>query len=149
MYNWDVTKFTTHVTHGYWNKLTNQRDFMQQLQIKLSITDHEAWDKVTTANLLQHGGRSLLDKYNGSLSKLLTTVLPEYRQACRERLIRTARDLKLPKVEDLITVPLEYPPTLSQHVDSFLGFSGPHTFHVRYNNIITLYPNVPVSCSIH
>ncbi len=56
-----------------------QRLFIDDLAKKLQITNKEDWYKVTNAMLVsQSGGAKLLNAYNGSLSKLLSTVYPEY-----------------------------------------------------------------------
>ncbi len=77
-YSWDTSKFRSHLAIGYWNNLTNQRNFMEELAKKLNITEKESWYKVTSTVLLQHGANSLLTKHNGSLRRLLKTVFPEY-----------------------------------------------------------------------
>ncbi len=64
---------------GYWSDTFHQRAFMNELAEKLNITDQEGWYKVTTKSFLQHGGMGLLEKYNNSPSKLLSTVYPEYK----------------------------------------------------------------------
>ncbi len=49
-----------------------------------------------------------MSKYNNCVSKLLSTVFPEYKQACRDVVLQLKKDLKLEKVEDLIEVPLDH-----------------------------------------
>ncbi len=58
--------------------------------------------------LKQNGGRSLLDKHN-SISSLLSTVYPEYRESCRKLVLQIVDELKLSKPEEVINVPREYP----------------------------------------
>ncbi len=86
---------------------------MDQLAKKLNITDQTAWNQLTIKTVLQNGGASLLYIYRGSLSKLLSSVYPEYKQACRNFVHTIMQDLKLSKVQDVATVPLEYPCLMS------------------------------------
>ncbi len=79
IYKWDLSKFSC-VPRGYWNHIENQRHFMDALATKLNIKDQEGWYSLTTKTMKSHGGHGLLHvKYNGSVTKLLTTVYPEYR----------------------------------------------------------------------
>ncbi len=74
----DTTIIRTH-PRGRWNSLANQRLFLDDLAKKLNITKQQEWYKITAAVLRQHGGNNLLvNYYNGSLTKLLSTVYPEY-----------------------------------------------------------------------
>ncbi len=63
---------------GYWKNISNQRDFLNELAKKLNITEASGWYTVTKEVLRQHGGSGLLQTYNNSPSKLLTTLFPEY-----------------------------------------------------------------------
>ncbi len=51
---------------------------MENLAKRLNIRDQEGWYSLTLNTLKQNGGYGLLQKYNGSPSKLLTNVYPEY-----------------------------------------------------------------------
>ncbi len=62
----------------YWNDISNQRTFLESLSKKLNITDPEGWYKISREAVIKHGGSRILKKYNDSLSKLLTTVYPQY-----------------------------------------------------------------------
>ncbi len=109
IYAWDLSKFS-HVPTGYWNDITNQRSFISDVVQELKIGDQEGWySRLTCATLRKHGGSGLLEKYNGSTSKLLTTLYPEYRQKCRNLVEAIMHDMKLSKMEDLIGVPVQYP----------------------------------------
>ncbi len=73
------------------------------------------FDQITGKIIQRYGGLGLLmGKYNGSVGKLLTTVFPEYKQHCRERLMHLARDLKLTTVEDLAGSSVVYLVSLSR-----------------------------------
>ncbi len=63
---------------GYWNNLTHQRLFLDDLAQNLKISDKESWYKVKWKDFKEHGGIGLLQKYNNSPSKLLSTVYSEY-----------------------------------------------------------------------
>ncbi len=85
-HQWERTKFQS---YGVWNNLRNQRHKMDELSSKLSITytfllspltdiaDPKDWYHVTTAALRNAGGSGLYQHF-GSMSKLLSTIYPEY-----------------------------------------------------------------------
>ncbi len=77
LYHWDINKFTC-VPHRYWDNLSNQRSLLNEIGKKLNISDLSGWYNINWHVLKQHGGASLLSKYNYSLSRLLSTVYPEY-----------------------------------------------------------------------
>ncbi len=109
IHKWDSTQ-TIHMKRGHWSEIDNQRHFMNAIASKLQISDPRDWYKITCKCMLQQkGGSGLLAKYKGSMSKLLATLYPEYRQACRDTVCSIVHDLKLARVEDLIHVPLQYP----------------------------------------
>ncbi len=62
----------------FWNDISNQKRFIDEIGKHLNITNKEEWYKLTSATLVQYGGSQLLEKFNGSLSKLLSHVYPEY-----------------------------------------------------------------------
>ncbi len=51
---------------------------MDELSKSLKIKDQTGWYAVKVNQLQEQGGGALLNKYNGSLCKLLQTVYPEY-----------------------------------------------------------------------
>ncbi len=55
-----------------------------------------------------HGGSGLIEKYHGSPSKLLASIYPEYREKCKQFVLRAVRELKVATVADLVHVPIEY-----------------------------------------
>lgn len=75
----DVTKEWKIPQKGYWNNVSNQRSFLDDLAKKLNITDPSGWYKLTKQNFEDHCGAGLLQMYNNSPSKLITTLYPEYR----------------------------------------------------------------------
>ncbi len=92
----------------HWNELTYQRSFMNDLGKKFNISTIDDWFSITNISIQQHGGSAVLQKYNGSLCKLLATVFPEYKQACVNFVTNVMKEKKLTKIEDVIHVPLEY-----------------------------------------
>ncbi len=107
-YAWRASKFATHAHKGYWDELGNQRSFLNTMAKNLNILEQGGWFTVTRDMLRQHGATQLLNKY-GSLGKALATLLPEYKEACRKRLLSIAQDCKLSKIDDLVNVPVTYP----------------------------------------
>ncbi len=61
-----------------WGNISSQRAFMDTLAKKLNIKHLAGWYKISSKIYRQHGGAELLQLYNGSHRKLLTTVYPEY-----------------------------------------------------------------------
>ncbi len=117
-YKWDRSKFTlgTRVTAGFWQDVTHQQALMNSIVKQYQQQDTPWLHNITTKMLRKHGAFGLLLKY-GSIGKLLTTLYPEYSQACRTLVMKLVHDLNLSKVEDLI------------HATSLLGL------HLRDNEI--------------
>ncbi len=69
---------TNVIKHDQWKHIQSQRVFLDQIAKTLNITNQNGWYRVTLKTLLQHGGSELLELYNDSTSKLLSTVYPEY-----------------------------------------------------------------------
>ncbi len=63
---------------GFWSIKSNHRVFLDDLANKLQLKNFEGWYGVTTGDLNNHGGHRLLALHNGSFSKLLQAVYPEY-----------------------------------------------------------------------
>ncbi len=49
-----------------------------------------------------------MKRYKGSITKLLSTVCPEYKKSCMDFVSEVITDLKLNNVQDVQNVPLEY-----------------------------------------
>ncbi len=88
---------------------------MNELAKKLNITDTLEWSKITSTVLKNNHGNGMLQKYNGSTSKLLLAVNPHFYQACRDLVLRIVGDLKLSKVEDILHAPMEYHAKCERH----------------------------------
>ncbi len=113
LYNWDISRFTTHTQQSHWNNKAYQRMFMDDLFRKLNLNYLEGWDKLTIPTLKQYGGSLLLRKYNQSLPKLFVNVYPEYKEMVKGSIVHMVRELKLVQVEDVLHVPAEYHFTIS------------------------------------
>ena len=63
-----------------WASLEVQREFLDAMAIKLGIEkgDRSAWYRVSTQQVIDNGGKGLLQRYQFSLSKLLTAVYPDF-----------------------------------------------------------------------
>ncbi len=81
---------------------------MDSLAKKLDVVHATDWRNVTGVMVKQNEGESLLKKYHGSLSKLLASVYPEYKQLCRNFVLRLVADMKLSTIEAVLTVPSLY-----------------------------------------
>jgi hypothetical protein len=73
---WDVTKFKERKHHipeqysrGYWINPDHQREFFDQLAVKLNIKKVEDWYTVSSGLVKKYGGHSLMAHYGGSISK--------------------------------------------------------------------------------
>ncbi len=66
------------VERGHWSDISNQRAFMEAVAQRLKIVNHSGWYSVSCKVLREEGGGGLLAKHNGSISKLLATVYPEF-----------------------------------------------------------------------
>jgi hypothetical protein len=58
--------------------MSHQRQFFNYLAKRLKVENYEDWYNVGYTDILPLGARGLLDRYDGSLSKALVTIYPEY-----------------------------------------------------------------------
>ncbi len=80
-YQWDSSKFHIYERQHpirYWDDVAKQRSFMDDLAKQLKLEDYTGWYSITGKIIQEHGGGTLLSKYNGSPSKLLPSIYPEY-----------------------------------------------------------------------
>lgn len=66
------------VPNGYWDNTQNQRLFMDNLSNEFGYKKKEDWYNVTFQKIQQHGGSTILSKYEESPSLLLQSVYPEH-----------------------------------------------------------------------
>lgn len=104
---------------------------MDEIRNKLNIQHPTEWCDITTTDIADHGGLSLVNGcYNGSLTKLLSTIYPEYKEMCRQFVNQVMLDFNLNKVEDVLHVSIEYPISLSL----LLNKSLTQPRHLNYRN---------------
>jgi hypothetical protein len=58
-----------HVERNYWKDMKNQRNFLDQLGVKLGLTNLDGWYSVQATKVIENGGSRLLSYYGYSLSK--------------------------------------------------------------------------------
>eukprot|EP01114_Cavostelium_apophysatum_P022250 TRINITY_DN7990_c0_g1_i11.p1 TRINITY_DN7990_c0_g1~~TRINITY_DN7990_c0_g1_i11.p1 ORF type:complete len:350 (+),score=40.21 TRINITY_DN7990_c0_g1_i11:1015-2064(+) len=63
---------------GYWHNKNSQREFLSELANKLGYTQWEDWYSISSTDIIKTGGWGLLKVFEGSPTKALTTVFPEY-----------------------------------------------------------------------
>eukprot|EP01118_Nematostelium_gracile_P005550 TRINITY_DN1762_c0_g1_i3.p1 TRINITY_DN1762_c0_g1~~TRINITY_DN1762_c0_g1_i3.p1 ORF type:complete len:436 (-),score=89.52 TRINITY_DN1762_c0_g1_i3:23-1330(-) len=76
-HKWDTTKFTK-VPKGTWDDIEFQRDFLKKLTKELKIKRMNDWYQITRKDIHEKGGRKILEKYQGSPSKMITSILTEH-----------------------------------------------------------------------
>lgn len=78
-FNWNPLKFVK-VPQKYWASVENQRAFMDDVGRQLGFREGELdrWYAVSTQIFIDHGGKSILQRYNDSLSTILTNIYPEH-----------------------------------------------------------------------
>lgn len=108
IYKWDLTNFTT-APMNFWDNVSNQKVFLDNLSKKLNIKHVHDWFRITTTKFQAKGGSTLLRKYNGSLGNMLATVYPEYKQTCRDISFQLLHELKLKTLQELCHISKVYP----------------------------------------
>ena len=77
---WHPWRFDQKLPDGYWDRIENQRSFMDWLGKELAFKEVEDWYKLTSKNIEDNGGCTLLtEKYNDSTFQLLQAVYPEHK----------------------------------------------------------------------
>ncbi len=146
IHSWDITRFEKYLgsTLPDTPSRYSERAFMDELAAKLNVTKPSDWLKVTTTSLQQQGASSLIKKYNGSLTKLLTTIYPEYKQVCRDAVMKMVKDMKVNNVQELVHIPVEYH---KGHQLLILTYSCKQVNQIYSDTIDTLFQSV--CCSSH
>eukprot|EP01118_Nematostelium_gracile_P015833 TRINITY_DN641_c0_g1_i4.p1 TRINITY_DN641_c0_g1~~TRINITY_DN641_c0_g1_i4.p1 ORF type:complete len:268 (-),score=42.41 TRINITY_DN641_c0_g1_i4:35-838(-) len=79
-HKWLVWKFDGHVQPGTWDDMKSQREFMHNLAKELRIETMDDWYHVTKEQIRDKGGGGLLNqKYHGSPSKMILSILTEHK----------------------------------------------------------------------
>ena len=76
-YPWDLHK----VRYLYRYDLHSrdiQLDYLQRIKNKLNIKTYEDWYNINTNDIIRAGGRKIMNKYKGSIPRMLISVYPEY-----------------------------------------------------------------------
>eukprot|EP01118_Nematostelium_gracile_P007656 TRINITY_DN2498_c0_g1_i5.p1 TRINITY_DN2498_c0_g1~~TRINITY_DN2498_c0_g1_i5.p1 ORF type:complete len:321 (-),score=59.21 TRINITY_DN2498_c0_g1_i5:3-965(-) len=76
-HDWDLLQFSNR--RGMWDDIQNQERFVRGLAKQLNITKQEDWYKVTQTQICKHGGAGLLNKYNGSPSRMIMSLLTDHK----------------------------------------------------------------------
>jgi N-acetylglutamate synthase-like GNAT family acetyltransferase len=67
-YDWDSSKIHRK-PQGYWNSFENQRKFMEGLGKKLGFTSMDHWYDICSHNILENGGKVLLEKFGAFFAR--------------------------------------------------------------------------------
>ena len=73
---WEIWNFSS-VPKRFWQEKANQINFMTSLANKLKLNDFTGWYRVTSKDIILHGGSGLLAQYNESLYNALKEIFPE------------------------------------------------------------------------
>lgn len=60
--------------YGHWKSHTNQRSFFDDLAKRFGITSAKDWGSVKRDDIIQNGGRGILNHYNRSLFRTLKSI---------------------------------------------------------------------------
>lgn len=58
----------------YWQSLDNRKKFLEEFATKFNIKNPQDWGRITTSQVCEAGGVSLLSMYHGSLFTCLQSV---------------------------------------------------------------------------
>lgn len=72
-------------TKGYWDSAVNRQKFLEGVKKDFNITTPADWKNVAVTDVIQLGGRGLLDRYNGSLLRALLDADIELEEGVTER----------------------------------------------------------------
>jgi hypothetical protein len=61
---------------GYWKDVKNQRNFFDELGVKLNIKEPQDWFRVTRKIIWKEGGYFINNHYNSSVIKGTIDILP-------------------------------------------------------------------------
>ena len=73
---WEEWRFI-HASKGFWDDVNNQKKFLDTVSKKLNIFSSEDWYQIKAKDLIELGGKGLLDDDGGSNIKLITTLYPD------------------------------------------------------------------------
>ena len=73
-FNFKLLKFKS----IYFKSIENQKEFLDDLFIKLNLISLDNWIKISKNKIIDEGGKSLLKRYNNNMKFLLTSIYPNY-----------------------------------------------------------------------
>jgi hypothetical protein len=65
------------VPRNYWKNRSNQLAELKELEQKLKIKEPSDWYQVSSKNIVDNGGISLLKQFGESISKMLASLYPD------------------------------------------------------------------------
>ena len=78
-HNWQFQKEILHKTsRNYFDSFENQKNFMDDLFLKLKLNSLDDWLKISRKKIAKYGGHSLLIYYSNDMKKLLSSVYPHH-----------------------------------------------------------------------
>lgn len=75
-HSWEPWRYAA--TKEFWEDVANQRQFVDYLTREFAIQGLDDWYNVSLSEIKSRGGDSLLNLYEGSLAKLLSTLYPDH-----------------------------------------------------------------------
>jgi hypothetical protein len=65
---------------GFWTDIKNQREFFEQIatELNVDISDPSQWNQITSHDIVQRGGKGLLNHYSSSVTVALQTAFPDH-----------------------------------------------------------------------
>lgn len=76
-HKWLPWRFNS-ISHGFWEKVDNQRIYLDWLFSQLGYSNMDDWYQLTQEHVMKHGGTRLLSFYNGSHSTALQSIYPQH-----------------------------------------------------------------------
>ena len=76
-YNWKPWKFS-HAPKGYWKDVSNRKEYLEDLALKLGYKDMKDWYKINQQEFINYDGGGLLKTFGNSPFKVLETTFSEY-----------------------------------------------------------------------
>jgi hypothetical protein len=73
-HSWLEWKFSQRLSSGFWDQQENRKRFLNNLGCELGLKQMNDWYHVTSKQISENGGSSLLEKYGDSPAKLIMSV---------------------------------------------------------------------------
>ena len=75
---WDFSSLKIYKPKEYFKSIENQKQFMDNLFIKLKLNSLDDWVDINVRNINKNGGSVLIFNYRGNKKKLLKTIYPNH-----------------------------------------------------------------------